>query len=73
MTRSRASGHSGAQELTGGCRKERGEHGGPFAGVTGARMAVWQPGSGDEAEVVEKLGGGSAQARRGGAGAVTCG
>jgi hypothetical protein len=29
-------------------------------------MAVWQPGSGDEAEVVEKLGGGSAQARRGG-------
>jgi hypothetical protein len=72
--RSRASGHSGAQEPIGGGRKERGDHGGPFAGLTEARAAVWRPGDGDEVAVVEKLGGGGAQAQRegkgGGKGAV---
>jgi hypothetical protein len=31
--RSEASSHSGAQKLTGGGRKERGEHRGPFLGL----------------------------------------
>jgi hypothetical protein len=48
---SRASGHSGAQELAGRGGKERGDHGGTFAGLTGAQVVVWQPSDGDEATV----------------------
>jgi hypothetical protein len=44
--RSLASGHSGARELTGEGAKERGEHGEPVSGLTGARVAVWRPGDG---------------------------
>jgi hypothetical protein len=39
--RSNASSHSGARELTGEGGKERGEHRGPFAGLTEARVVVW--------------------------------
>jgi hypothetical protein len=49
--RSRASSQYGAWELTGGGGKERGEHRGPFAGLTEARVAVLQSGIGDEAAV----------------------
>jgi hypothetical protein len=42
----------------------RGEHEGPFVGLTGAWKAVWRPGDGDEVAAVEKLSGGGAQARR---------
>jgi hypothetical protein len=39
--RSRASDHSRAWELTDRGEKERGEHGGPFAGLTKAHTTVW--------------------------------
>jgi hypothetical protein len=38
---SRASGHSEARELADGGGKERGQHRGPFASLTGAQVAVW--------------------------------
>jgi hypothetical protein len=44
--RSLASDHSGARELAGEGAKERGEHGEPVSGLTGARVAVWRPGDG---------------------------
>jgi hypothetical protein len=39
--RNRASEHSGAQELASEGGKERGEHRGPFAGITEAQVVVW--------------------------------
>jgi hypothetical protein len=68
---SRASGHYGARELAGGGGKERGEHMGPFAGLTGARVVVLRSGNGDEVVVgVLKLGG---RGKGGGEGAVRSG
>jgi hypothetical protein len=62
--RSEASSHSGAWELVGEGEKERGEHRGPFAGLTKARVVVWRRGNGDEVAAEEELDGGSAQAWR---------
>jgi hypothetical protein len=42
--------------------EKRGEHGGPFSGLTGARATVWWLGDDDEATVEDELGSGSAQA-----------
>jgi hypothetical protein len=60
-----------ARGLTGGGGKWRAKHGGHDLGLTGARVAVWWSGDGDEAAVEEKLNSGNAQAlgerkRRGG-------
>jgi hypothetical protein len=60
--RSRASGCSGARELTGGGGKWRAKHGLPVLGLTGAQWAVWWPVNGDEVVAEEKLGCGSTQA-----------
>jgi hypothetical protein len=46
--RSLASGHSRARKLTGGGTTDRGEHGEPGSGLTGARAAAWRPGDGGE-------------------------
>jgi hypothetical protein len=62
--RSRASSHSEAWEPARGGRKERGEHGGPFAGLTGAQAAVWRSSNGDEVAAVKELIGRGAHARR---------
>jgi hypothetical protein len=62
--------HGGSS--TGG-GKERGEHGDPISGRTGAWAAVWWPGDGDEAAVEEELSNGGAQAQREGVGAVRTG
>jgi hypothetical protein len=64
--RSSASGRPGAQKVVGGGGKERGEHGESISGPTRARVTVWQPGDGDEVVAEVELGGGGAQARRGG-------
>jgi hypothetical protein len=58
---SRASGHSGARELTGEGGKWRVEHGGPILALTGARVAVWWPGDDNKAAAEKILGGGGAQ------------
>jgi hypothetical protein len=57
-----ASDRYGARELADGGGKERGEHGDPVSGLTGARVTV-----------EEEFSGGSTQARREGVGAVRTG
>jgi hypothetical protein len=62
--RSLAFGHSGAWKLTGGGTTERGEHGEPSSGLTGAQAAMWRPGDGGEMTAERKLGNGGAQASK---------
>jgi hypothetical protein len=59
---SRAFSHFKAQKLSGGGGEWRVEHGGPVAGLTGARAMVWLSGDSNEAVAENKLSGGSAQA-----------
>jgi hypothetical protein len=67
---SRASNHSEAQKVTGRGREWRPDHRDHVAGLTRARVAVWQPGGGDEVVADKKLGDGSTQALGEGVGAV---
>jgi hypothetical protein len=60
--RSLASSHSGAQKLAGGGTTERGEHGEPSSGLTGAQAAVWRPGNGGEMATKRKLSNGGSRA-----------
>jgi hypothetical protein len=51
-----SSGHFRARKLTDGGTIERGEHGEPSSGLTGARAMVWQPGN-DREMAVERSSG----------------
>jgi hypothetical protein len=57
-----ASGHSRARKLTSGGTTERGEHGEPDSGITGARVVAWRPGGGGKMAAERKLSNSVAQA-----------